>query len=153
MISSPAVITMSLSLLFPYSMPNGCITDMPSLSTFSQSLPKRDLLPIRAFLLHLSKHRCFKRLLQIIKVSLQRIQHLSSGLDLGYQWASEKEVNGGEKTCPHSPCFCHLHWKKSLCSDRTVAFFHLLQYTVCVEYLSGNIRWRFHYGKEEDIYH
>lgn len=126
---------MSLFPPFPYSMPNGCVTDTPSLSTLSQSLQRRDLLPIRAFFLHLSKRVCFKRLFQIVQTSLQGIQYLSLGLDLGYQWASEKEVNVREKNCFCSPWFCHLCWIKSVFNDRTVAFFHLLWYMVWSIYL------------------
>lgn len=101
MISSPAVVTPSLFSLFPYSQ-------MPLLSTLSQSLQNKDLLPIRAFSLHFRKTYILKDMLQMIQMSLQGIQHLSSGSDLGYPWHSEKEANGRERTCPHSPCFCHL---------------------------------------------
>lgn len=114
MISSPAVVTLSLFLLFLYSQ-------MPLLSTLSESLQNKDLFPIRAFPLHFRKMCVLKDLLQMTQMSLQGIQHLSSGSDLGYLWHSE--ANGRERTCHHSPCFCHLCWTKFLSNDRIMAFF------------------------------
>lgn len=134
MISSPAVITMSLFPLFPYSTPNGCVTDMPSLSTLPQSLQRR-------FTSHKSFFCASQWTYVVWKTVANVADHLdnTAGIDTICHWAwtwgtnglsiraSEKEVNSKGK----SVLLLHVSdtfVKQSLCNDRTVAFFHLVQY-------------------------
>lgn len=108
MISSPAVITVSLFLLVPYSVPSGCITDMPSPSMLSQSLQKGDLLPIRGcFPASQQTYMFLKTVTDRSDVSAGN-RAFVIGLRFGAPDGPQRQVNGREKRHPHSPCFCHL---------------------------------------------